>query len=44
VEVLDVELDMVAGEKVAVTPAGSPEAERVALPLNPYSELNEMLR
>jgi hypothetical protein len=43
VEVLDVELDMVAGEKVAVTPAGRPEAERVALPVNPYSELNEMV-
>lgn len=43
VELLDVEPDMVAGEKVAVTPAGRPEAKRVALPTNPYSELSVMV-
>ena len=43
VELIDVELDRVAGEKVAVTPAGRPEAERVALPINPYSELSVMV-
>ena len=43
VELVDVELDIVAGENVAVTPAGRTEAERVALPANPYSGLSVMV-